>query len=457
VGNSREDSTRRAIAAAPAAGKMRRSRRKRAAVAGLFLGALAVPALAWAEWTTPVDLSPAGQQAFLGDVAVDTDGDAVFTWTGGPVVKARAESSGGTLSATQNLSGTGGIDSHVAVDADGDAVFVWERDISGVRRIQARARSAAGTLSPVQTLSDAGHDAHEGGVAVDADGDAVFTWKLEDGVDTRIQTMARSAAGTLSAVQDLSPLGVAIPFHPQVAVDADGDAVYTWEQSDGNDIRARARARSAAGTLSAAVQNLSGAGQDATNPKVDIDADGDAVFTWARSDGTKSRIQSRARSAAGTLSTVQDLSAAGQDAFGGQVALDPGGNAVFAWQRFDGVNTRVQARSRSAAGTLSPVQNISNPGQSAAVGEVGVDSDGDAVFTWRRNYGLDSLIEARSRSAAGVLRPFTVLSDPGYDSGTDPGGPQIAVDSTGHAQVMWGRADTEGGGLPDLMQASAGP
>ena len=208
-----------------------------ASLCALLVVGLLVPALAEAAWTTPVDLSAAGQDA-----------------------------------APQ-----------VAVDADGDAVFTWLRSDGTDYRIQARARSAAGTLSAVQTLSAAGQDASSPQVAVDADGDAVFTWLRFDGTNDRIQARARSAAGTLSAVQTLSagraergpaprsrstptatrcspgalrrgelpgpgpgalrrrdPERRADPLRrraerdePQVAVDADGDAVFTWERLDG--------------------------------------------------------------------------------------------------------------------------------------------------------------------------------------------------------------------------------
>jgi hypothetical protein len=60
--------------------------------------------------------------------------------------------------------------------------------------------------------------------------------------------------------------------------------------------------------------------------------------------------------------TPVDLSASGQDASSPQVAVDGEGNAVFTWLRFDGTNFRVQAQARSAAGTLSAVQNISPAG-----------------------------------------------------------------------------------------------
>ena len=104
---------------------------------------------------------------------------------------------------------------------------------------------------------------------------------------------------------------------------------------------------------------LSATGQNAFSPQVAVNADGDAVFTWRRSDGTNDRIQARARSAAGVLSDVQTLSAQGQNAFSPQVAIDADGDAVFTWLRSDGSNLRVQARARSAAGVLSPVQTLS--------------------------------------------------------------------------------------------------
>jgi hypothetical protein len=132
------------------------------------------------------------------------------------------------------------------------------------------------------------------------------------------------------------------------------------------------------------VQTLSAPGQNAGGPQVAVDAAGDAVFTWDRSDGTYSRVQARARSAAGVLSPVQTLSAPGQHAGAPQVAVDTDGDAVLTWARSDGTNTRVKARARTAAGILSPVQTLSAPGHNAGLPQVGVDTDGDAVVTWWR-------------------------------------------------------------------------
>jgi len=66
-----------------------------------------------------------------------------------------------------------------------------------------------------------------------------------------------------------------------------------------------------------------------------VDPRGNAVVVWEHREGTAAcclRIESRVRLADGTLSSTQILSAAGQDAQEPDVAVDPNGNAFAAWQ-----------------------------------------------------------------------------------------------------------------------------
>ena len=66
------------------------------------------------------------------------------------------------------------------------------------------------------------------------------------------------------------------------------------------------------------------------------------------------------------LSPIQTLSAGGQDAENLQLALDATGDAVLVWQRSDGANVRIEARARRAAGVLGPVRTLSAAGQGAS-------------------------------------------------------------------------------------------
>jgi uncharacterized protein YheU (UPF0270 family) len=463
----------------------------------LLLLALAAPASAQAVWSAPLTLSAAGQIASEPQVAVDQSGDAFFVWSrydattdcGGNFclrVQARARSAAGALSATQTLSAPG-QDAHypqVGVDQSGNAVFVWERpdattDCRGSTcdRVQTRARSAAGTLSALQTLSPAGQDTKSAQVAVDPSGNAVFVWQGLDatacGACFRIQARARSASGVLSTTQILSGSAATAPG---VGVDQSGNAVFVWQGFDGTTdcssfgcYRVQARTRSAAGVLGA-TENISPAGKNANSPQVAVEQSGNAVFAWLRPDGTTdcagaacNRVQTRTRSAAGVLSATQTLSPPGQDAVEPQVGVDQSGNAVFVWLLSDGTTNcgglachRVQARARSAAGVLSAVQTLSDPGRDAGYSQVAVDQTGNAVFVWARpdatmdcgGLGCDR-VQARTRSAAGVLGATVTLSAPGQRAFQA----QVAVDPGGAAAAVWVRFD----GAYDRIQAATGP
>jgi hypothetical protein len=146
-------------------------------------------------------------------------------------------------------------------------------------------------LSAPQTLSGAGQNATAAEVAVDPNGTAVIAWTRSDGTNQRIEALTRSAAGVLSGNQILSDAGQNAGDH-QVAVDPNGVAVFVWSRLDGTSDcggtgcdRIQARVRLATAILSPP-QTLSGAGQNASEPQVAVDPNGNAVATWGRSDGT---------------------------------------------------------------------------------------------------------------------------------------------------------------------------
>ena len=76
---------------------------------------------------------------------------------------------------------------------------------------------------------------------------------------------------------------------------------------------------------------------DAVDAQVAIDADGDGVTIWERSDATGfTKISGRARSKTGVPGPGQTLSAGGGNAVDPQVAISANGRAVAVWSRRDG-------------------------------------------------------------------------------------------------------------------------
>jgi hypothetical protein len=426
-------------------GEVARARTKRLAglIGCLLVTSALVPTAATAAWTSPFDLS--GTSIDVTGVnatrpAVDAGGDTVFAWRWEDGrIQTRVRAAGGTFGPIEDVTGTGTIPGsrpQVGVDTFGNAVFTWLRSDGTNIRVQARARSVTGVLSQIKNISAAGHDASNPQIAVDSAGNAVITWVRSDGTNDRAQERARSAAGALSPIENLSAAGQDAAA-PQVGIDSGGNAVFTWLRSDGTDLRAQTRVRDAGGALSP-IQNLTAPGQSATDPQLAVDPGGDAIFTWVRSDGTVLRAQTRARAAGGTLSQIQNLSDATAFASNPQVGVDSGGNAVFTWLQSDGTVDRVRARARSATGVLSQVENVSQAGKNASQPKVVVDSGGDAVIAWQRpDTSFIQRIQARTRSATDVLGPVENLSGVTGDAHF----PQLGGNASGDAAAMWVRTD----------------
>jgi hypothetical protein len=265
------------------------------------------------------------------------------------------------------------------MDATGNALVAW---LQGDHLIQARARTASGKFRPIETISEVGREAGVPNVAMDPAGNALIVWRYYDTLIVHART--RSAAGVLGPIETLSEVGHDSGGQ-QIAMNANGDTVIVWMNSTRpGELLIKARARSAAGVLGP-IETLSEPGQRAFYPQVAIDAAGNTLTVWSRSDGTNDRIEARARSAVGELGLVQRLSAAGTNARGPDVAMHADGSAVVVWTRRAGRGEILQSRTRSAAGVYGPVQRLSKGGEHAEAAQVAVDGAGGALVVWK-NY-----------------------------------------------------------------------
>jgi hypothetical protein len=414
----------------------------------ITLAAALAPQSAWAEFGPPTNLSRAGQDSHLPQVAMNARGDALVVWwrrdLRGEKIQARARSAAGEFGPIEVVSphGEPASSPKVAIRANGDALIVWASSDGGSNTLlKARARSAAGTFGPVHTLSPAGQDVLFYQVAMDADGDALVVWLQQDRFTT-YRRVARplSAAGMLGPQQGLSPAHHDGASAPLFAMDAHGRALIVWPRED----RIQGRSRSSAGVLGP-IRALSLAGRNVGGPHpVAMNAKGDALVAWTRRSrrGGAYTIEARARPAAGVFGPIEMLHTA-ELVFNCQIAISASGDGLFVWEIYDGSNRRIQARARSALGVLGPVQNLSPPGQVGSDPKVVMNGDGSALVVWQR--WLDGVeppvqVQARTRSADGILGPVQTLSQPVQDGSYQ----QAATDGRGRALVVWRHVDRMG-------------
>ena len=421
--------------------------RTRAAIVAVLATAAAVlaPASSLAAWTNPFPVSGPGGLDDPQDVAIDATAKAFVVWNRGSdgltFVATRAPD--GTLSSAAQVSAVISQEPAVAANAAGLAAIVFAHPVGGEQRIAIRMRTAAGQLLATSTVSPAGAGASQPDVGVDDAGNAIVSWE-EDGEPTRTMMRVRRANGTFGPVTVVST--GSFSERPQLAVEPGGRAFFTWiEHLSGGDQLVRGRARDAAGALSAPVTLSGTAGTirptaDPTSvTSLAIDNAGKALIAWRKSLGGESRVQARTRAADGTLSPITTLSAAGHDATLPQAAISRTGDVgAVVWIRPDGTNYRTQLR-RIAGGAWQPVEDVSPAGiDTFDTPRVGLSGDGSrAIVAFGTAEGVQR-VRARTRFPDGTYGPADVLS---ASNGFVAERPQMAVNGAGQAVAAWRQSD----------------
>jgi len=207
------------------------------------------------------------------------------------------------------------------------------------------AATAAVQWTSGETISNP--NAQQPHVAALPAGQAIAVWIRSNGTNDLVQVAVRNSSGVWGTAEDISAVGQSA-FEPRIATDPNGNAVAVWTRSDGTNLRIQGAYRPAGGSFGA-VQTLSAAGSSASQPRVSMDALGNAVAIWARTDPSvsKDRIQVALRPAGtgSSFGTPETLSTSQLNSFQPRVAAEPNGNAVAVWTATNGT-PQVQSSSR---------------------------------------------------------------------------------------------------------------
>ncbi|MCA9097156.1 MAG: hypothetical protein KDA36_02175, partial [Planctomycetaceae bacterium] len=243
-------------------------------------------------WTTDGQLYPA--------IAMDSDGDYVITWnsygqdgSNWGIFAQRYNSVGipqGAEFQVNSFTTSAQFAPNIAMDADGDFVITWFSDNQDGADwgIFAQRYNAAGVSQgpefQVNTWTTQGQV--NPAIGMDADGDFVIVWEsfVQDGSLSSIYGQRYNAEGVPQGSEfQVNTWTTDIQQHPQVAMNADGDFVVTWESryQDGDLYGIYAQRYNAAGvpqgsefqvnTWTTEVQSF---------PSIAMDAEGDFVITW---------------------------------------------------------------------------------------------------------------------------------------------------------------------------------
>ncbi len=432
-------------------------------------------------WGTPVLLEASANPAYTPAVAADPDangkGDGTVTvvWeqSDGDQDSIYASRYNGTWSTpvtieTQSTGGfSGGASApRVAMNRYGQAAVAWVYSTGpGNYRIWSN-RFDNSAWQTEENIGAVTGNANSPQVAFDGTGDAFYTvWsqylygssQYNYRIVQRAYYYGRCADGSVGAVcvpdpgtigwQSMSMVDshdVGDAGEPQIAAWSSRNAVAVWTQNTlaGNQIWANIVTD---GTWSAPERINGSSTNGAAAPVVAADGSGNAVAVWMEwAPGRKTLYASRY--ALGAWSTPVQIDDPAGDNAGGydpprqQVVMDASGNVLVLWQQEHGNPTEssIYAR-RCPAGTLSGCSAPVRIEQSAGFADfpaLALAPNGDAIAVWKQEDGSARRIYASLFSAASG----TWSAAPGIVGGADSTwneGPQIAVDGSGNATVVW--------------------
>ena len=331
---------------------------------------------------------------------------------------------------------------NVAVDANGNAIAVWEQS-DGIRNnIWANRYDAAtgwGTATLIET-DDSGN-AWVPNVAVDANGNAIAVWEQSDGNRNNIWANRYDAVTGWGTATLIETDDTADAWFPKVAVDANGNAIAVWSQHGATRFSIWAnRYDAVTGWGTATLIETDDTG-DAWNPSVAVDANGNALAVWSQHDATRYNIWANRYDAVtgwGTATLIETDDSG--NAEHPRVDVDASGNAIAVWYQSDGIRNNIWANRYDAVtgwGTATLIET-DDSGNAEEHPRVDVDASGNALAVWSQSDGTRYNIWANRYDAVTGWGTATLIET---DDTGDAWLPNVAVDANGNALAVWSQYD----------------
>jgi len=337
----------------------------------------------------------------------------------------------------------------VAIDGGGNALVTWIREQAGSRQAQASRLAFTGSVSPnvnlytpasVMAVPDETSD-----VALNAAGQGVAVWVRATGTgpaDQMVQAAIFTGTNWRSAV-NLLPTPSGGVRSPRVDVDADGNAIAAWVQLVNGVAVVRASRYPAGGTWSTPLTISAGNESVDDGVAIGLDDDGDAVAVWTGAAGGVPTVRA-ARYAAMTnaWAPATSIAPAGRSPSVVRLAINRAGTAAFvAYRGFDGVQDVLRAsRLDPSSGTWSAPADVSTSGSQVVDLDVAVDEQARAIAIWNDNDGT-----VRTSRFTGSWGSISTRA-----SGAPTRDVSVDTDADGNAAAIWARSN----GTQYLVQSS---
>ena len=275
-------------------------------------------------------------------------------------------------------------------------------------------------------------------IAVNRDGIAVAVWAERVGVASNQQIWVNRYVPEIGWEGprriELDDLSDNSPAQIGVGIDEAGNAIAVWTQWAGS-LRLWTN-RYVVGTGWQTAELLEQDSKPAMNPQLAMDPQGNALVTWLRWDFAQpdnSVILFRRYEAGTGWGSIQTLVASGRPNYA-PISMDDAGNAIALWEQWDGTRYDVWAARYSVDSGWGTPQRIESSDGTALAPSIAMDRQGNGMATWQQSDGVRNHIWA-ARYAIGSGWGTAQRVD--TNDALECNYPMVAVGENGNTIIGW--------------------
>ena len=334
-------------------------------------------------------------------VAFDDEGNAIATWrqrdtwSNDSIWANRYRPTTGWDVAQQvGTSGFLGNGLSLAVYPDGKAVLVWSdgEDLRACRFDHATGWTAAETVHRGRSTSDLY-------VLAGPSATAILLWSDWDGERANILSAQYDATSGWGSPELVDSEDHGSALNPRAVVDRSGNVTAVWQQSDSLRFNVWAnRYAPGEGWGTARRIEASNAG-DATEPRLGVDAIGNVLAVWQQSDGDRTGTFSNRHTDADGWGVAEALGGPpAREAPRPEIVVDRNGNAIATSRQRHGEAWRITVSRFTAATGWGAQEDLMVSDYFPSPASLGIGRDGRAFAIWHE------WIDTESKYSVGVRR-----------------------------------------------------
>ncbi|MCK5001399.1 MAG: Ig-like domain-containing protein [Gammaproteobacteria bacterium] len=233
----------------------------------------------------------------------------------------------------------------IAVDVVGNAIAIWEESYSGAYEIISDHYTLNIGWGGKTRITSTTYTERLPQITFDGAGNALALWRVNTPDIGRVEASLYALGGDWGNTQEVSPTNFynSPSDNHQVASDGNGNMMAVWQQGNGttNSIVSRSYTMSNGWGASEGVESADG---NAINPQIAFDANGQAIAVWEQSTNLRNSIWVNHYNAGWKTPVLLETNDVGH-AFSPQIAVNANGDAVVTWYQSDGTRNNIYASS----------------------------------------------------------------------------------------------------------------